>query len=64
MKIDPINHCTKFRQNLIWALIHDSIAHPLMAITNYSKLSIKFHNFTSHRAWQRGNVKTNWTRIR
>jgi len=61
-KVDPINHCVKFRQNLLWALVHDLVAHPMMAITGYSVLSIKFHNMTSRKAWQRGDAKTNWKR--
>lgn len=52
----------KFKQNTFWAIIHDSIAHPFMAITWYSKLSIRFHNYTSHKAWKRGDVKTDWNR--
>jgi len=63
MKVDPINHCVKFRQSLPWAMIHDLIAHPIMALTCYSQVSIRFHNYTSHRAWKRGDVKTNWVRV-
>jgi hypothetical protein len=62
MKVDPLNHCVRFRQSLPWALVHDLVAHPLMAVTGYSGWAIKFHNFTSHKAWRRGDVKTNWTR--
>lgn len=64
MKIDPLNHCTKFRQSLPWAIIHDLLAHPLMALTGYSCTSIKFHNYTSHKAWKRGDVQTAWKRER
>lgn len=50
MKTDPNNHCINFEQNLFWALIHDIFAHPFMAITNYSKIGIVFHNYTSRKA--------------
>ena len=54
MKIDPNNYCISFKQNLFWALIHDIIAHPLMAISLYKyKPFIIFHNYTSHKAWKR-----------
>ena len=53
MKMDPNKHCIKFEQNLGWALIHDIFAHVLMGITNYSKYSIRFHDYTAHKAWKR-----------
>ncbi|MFA6199125.1 MAG: hypothetical protein WC679_01800 [Bacteroidales bacterium] len=53
MKTDPNNHCIHYKQDLLWALIHDIFAHPFMAITGYSKIGIDFHNYTSHRAWKR-----------
>lgn len=62
MKVDPINHCVKFRQSLPWAIIHDLLAHPFMAMTGYSRIAIEFHNFSSHRAWKRGDVKSNVVR--
>lgn len=62
MKIDPINHCQKFRQSLMWAMVHDLVAHPAMALTLYSRPAVWLHNYTSHRAWKRGDVKTDWNR--
>lgn len=62
MKVDPQNHCLKFRQSLPWALIHDLVAHSVMAVTGYSRFSIWFHNYTSHKAWRRGDAKTDWKR--
>ena len=62
MKIDPNKHCIKYRQSLLWAIIHDLIAHPFMSLTLYSKPAIEFHNYTSHRAWKRGDVKTSVVR--
>ena len=54
MKLDPNKYCINYKQILIWALIHDIIYHPLMALTLYKiDLFIKFHNFTSHKAWLR-----------
>lgn len=34
-----------------WKLIHNAIAHPIMAITDDSDWSIRFHNWTAKRAW-------------
>ena len=53
MKTDPNNHCINFTQHLGWVIIHDLITHPFMALTLYCKLSIKFHNYTSYKAWKR-----------
>jgi len=53
MKTDPNEGCKTKEERLIWALIHDGICHPLMALTGYAKWAISFHNFTSHRAWPR-----------
>lgn len=53
MKKDPNNYCIVYTQSLFWAIIHDLIAHPMMAITNYTNISIRFHDFTSNKAWKR-----------
>jgi hypothetical protein len=54
MKLDPNTYCVNYKENLKWAIIHDIIAHPLMAITLYKcKIFIRFHNYTSHKAWKR-----------
>lgn len=53
-KLDPNLYCVHFEESLPWALVHDIIAHPLMAITLYKwKPALDFHNFTSHKAWIR-----------
>lgn len=57
MKKDPNRYCVAFRQVLFWAIVHDSIAHPFMALTLYSKWSQRFHDYTSRKAWIR-NEKT------
>ncbi|WLE58354.1 hypothetical protein GIY62_14590 [Burkholderia plantarii] len=53
MRTDPRAACANARERLLWALLHDGIAHPLMAITNYSSAAVRFHDFTSRRAWPR-----------
>lgn len=53
-KLDPNKYCVNYEQDFAWALIHDIIAHPLMALTLYKvQCFIDFHNFTSYRAWKR-----------
>lgn len=51
MRTDPNQACDNSGENRLWALVHDGTAHPLMAITNYSALSVRFHDFTSRKAW-------------
>jgi len=34
-----------------WEFIHNLLAHPLMALTLSSKLSIRFHDWTARKAW-------------
>ncbi|MDN7825128.1 hypothetical protein QZN01_20970 [Burkholderia cenocepacia] len=53
MKTDPRAACANTEERLLWALVHDGIAHPLMALTNFSRLSLRFHDYTSSRAWPR-----------
>lgn len=54
MKKDPNEYCINFDQVLHWALIHDIISHPLMAITFYKiQMFIDFHDYTSSKAWIR-----------
>lgn len=54
MKKDPNKYCVNFKQNLLFAIIHDVIAHPLMALTFYKvKIFIDFHDYTSSLAWKR-----------
>lgn len=53
-KLDPNNCCVIFDECLFWALVHDIIAHPLIALTLYQcQFAIDFHNWTSHKAWKR-----------
>jgi len=57
MKKDPNKYCVVFEQSLPWALIHDIIAHPAMALTLYKvPLFIQFHDFTSAHAWKRNGT--------
>lgn len=53
MKTDPNEHCTKYEQCLGWAMVHDLIAHPVMALTCYCNLAVRFHDWTSRKAWRR-----------
>ncbi|MCY1441383.1 hypothetical protein D9M71_576960 [compost metagenome] len=53
MKTDPNKACTNGRECFWWAFLHDAVAHPLMSISGYSKWSLRFHNYTSRRAWSR-----------
>lgn len=54
MKLDPNRYCIHYDENLFWAIVHDTIAHPLMAITLYKvEWFIRFHNYTSQKAWVR-----------
>lgn len=54
MKLDPNRACQSENERLLWAILHDLIAHPFLAITLYSKVGRRFHDFTSHKAWPRG----------
>ena len=53
MRTDPRGACANEHQRLLWALVHDGLAHPLMALTGWSKWSLRFHDWTSHKAWPR-----------
>lgn len=58
MKTDPNLACKNREERLFWAIVHDAIAHPVMALTGYSNWAMKFHNYTSHKAWPRGGLST------
>lgn len=53
MRVDPRIGCANEEELLGWAIMHDLLAHPLMVITGYSQWSLRFHNFTSLKAWPR-----------
>jgi len=53
MKTDPRTACANSNEARGWALLHDLIAHPFMALTNWSSLSLRFHDWTSNKAWPR-----------
>lgn len=53
MRTDPRAACANEKELLGWAVVHDLLAHPFMAITNYSALSMRFHDWTSYKAWPR-----------
>lgn len=53
MKTDPNKACDNKKECPWWAALHDGIAHPLMVLTGYSKVSLRFHDWTSRKAWPR-----------
>lgn len=53
MRTDPRVACANEKELLFWAVIHDLVAHPMMALTGYSKSSLTFHDWTSRHAWPR-----------
>lgn len=56
MRTDPRAACANDRERKGWAIVHDLLAHPLMAITLWSRWSLAFHDWTSNRAWPRSAV--------
>lgn len=56
MKTDPNEACANTEQRLLWALVHDAIAHPLMALSGYARWALAFHDWTSRHAWPRPPV--------
>lgn len=56
MRTDPRKACANVREKLLWAIFHDLVAHPLMAVTLYCSLSVRFHDWTSRKAWPREEV--------
>jgi hypothetical protein len=40
-------------ERTMWAFLHDAVSHPLMAFTNWSAWSLRFHDWTSFHAWPR-----------
>lgn len=53
MKVDPKKLCVVFEESLPWALLHDLVAHPFLALTGYSRSAVRFHDWTSCKAWRR-----------
>lgn len=53
MRTDPRKACANDDERCFWAFIHDAFAHPLMALSNWSNWSLRFHDWTSHHAWPR-----------
>lgn len=41
-----------WREDWRWAIVHDAVAHPLMALSGYAHWAIRFHNWTGRRAWK------------
>jgi hypothetical protein len=53
VKTDPNKACKNTGERRLWAILHDLVAHPAMALSGYSNWSMRFHNYTSHKAWPR-----------
>jgi hypothetical protein len=53
MRTDPRTACANDEERTFWAFVHDAVSHPLMALSGWSKWSLAFHDWTSHRAWPR-----------
>lgn len=53
MRTDPRKACANAEERWFWAVVHDGVCHPLMAFTNWSRLSVRFHDWTSKHAWPR-----------
>lgn len=51
MRADPRNACANEQQRLGWAVLHDLVAHPLLALTGWCGRALRFHDWTSHQAW-------------
>jgi uncharacterized membrane protein len=47
-----------YLENKVWAMFHDMVAHPLMGVTLYAGWTVRFHNFTSQRAWSQPRSPT------
>lgn len=53
MKTDPNKGCKNTKERLLWAVLHDAVAHPVLALSGYSQWAMRFHDFTSRKAWPR-----------
>lgn len=53
-KLDPNGMCDVKSGSLFWQLVHDGIAHPLLVLGFYSRPVIRFHDYTSFKAWPLG----------
>lgn len=61
MRTDPRAACANASERLGWAVLHDLLAHPLMALTNWARWALAFHDWTSVRAWPRPATQELWT---
>jgi len=59
VKLDPNPLCQQPVERPLWAFVHDAIAHPLVAITRYAGWAVKFHDYTSRRAWPEARREPN-----
>lgn len=61
MRTDPRAACKNENERALWAFVHDGLAHPLMAITLWSRWTLRFHDWTSRKAWPRRDLKGFYT---
>lgn len=45
-----------------WALLHDGVAHPLMALTLYAQWAIRFHQWTDEPEWLKKHPRYGYLR--
>lgn len=57
MRTDPRTACANAEERVWWAIVHDLIAHPLMALTLWHPLLVRFHDWTSTHAWPRASTR-------
>lgn len=57
MQLDPNGTCKDPPESHFWAAVHDLICHPLLILTFYSSWSVKFHDWTSWKAWPDNKFK-------
>lgn len=60
MRTDPRKACKNEKERRGWAFLHDLLAHPFMAVTLWARASIRFHNWTSLKAWPREKASLEW----
>lgn len=63
MRTDPRVACANTEEHTFWAFVHDAVCHPLMALSGWAAWTLRFHDWTSFRAWPRSVGFVEETRI-
>lgn len=50
-QLDPNGTCKDPPESALWCLVHDGAAHPLLVLTGYCRWAVRFHDWTSWKAW-------------